>query len=67
MLNFWFVGGVALLMIFFAIAVQVALHISETQNGMYTSCNTELLQFFESPQVLLFPLKTFSVLYLLSF
>ena len=37
-LNFWFVGAVALLMIFLGIALQAALHVSETQNGMYMNC-----------------------------
>lgn len=44
MLKFWLIGGVALFMIFIGIALQVALHISDTQNGMYMNCNAELPQ-----------------------
>jgi hypothetical protein len=34
-LNIYIVGGTALLMICLGIALEVALHISNTQNGMY--------------------------------
>ena len=41
MLNFWFVGVVCLLMIALGIALQIALHISLTRNGMYTYYNPD--------------------------
>ncbi|KAG9312527.1 hypothetical protein JVU11DRAFT_6922 [Chiua virens] len=64
-LHFWFVAGVALLMIVFGIALQVALHISNTQNGFAVPVknvfNIVSIQFLTSffPSLFVVPLAFF--------
>lgn len=55
-------------MVILGIVLQVVLHISETRNGnlKYMAYNSGPL-IVQYPQVLLFPLKMFSALYLLNF
>ncbi|KAF9221127.1 hypothetical protein BS17DRAFT_785959 [Gyrodon lividus] len=64
-LNFWFVCGVALLMIFLGIGLQIALHISDTQNGfavptqnIFDFVSTQFLTSF-LPTLLVVPLAWF--------
>ncbi|KAG8215750.1 hypothetical protein J3R82DRAFT_7648 [Butyriboletus roseoflavus] len=64
-LKFWFVGGVALSMIFLGIALQVALYISDTRNGfavpsknVFSFVSTQFLTSF-FPTLFIVPLAYF--------
>ncbi|KAF8840118.1 hypothetical protein BDN67DRAFT_996927 [Paxillus ammoniavirescens] len=64
-LSFWVVGGVALLMIFMGIGLQIALHISNTRNGfgvptknIFSFVSTQFLTSF-FPTLLVVPLAYF--------